>query len=44
MWRRRGRFCFQGNADIQVILAKRLASGEIDIKEYEKIIEILKKK
>lgn len=44
MWSRRGRFCFHGNADAQVILAKRLASGEIGVEEFEKINEILKKK
>jgi len=43
MWRRRGRMCFRGNGDAQLILAKRLASGEIGIEEYEKINEILKK-
>jgi uncharacterized membrane protein len=42
MWRGRAGVCFRGlHYDSQFILDKRLASGEIDIEEYQKLKEVL---
>jgi uncharacterized membrane protein len=42
MWRGKRGYCYQGGQhDPQLILDKRLASGDIDIEEYKKLKEVL---